>query len=209
MNNLTIESTEQGEVGIEIFQRLSNEGILFIFGEITSDMAADICATLLLKDSEDLEKITLLINSDGGEIRNSLAIYDVMCSLSTPIETVCIGTAMKEAAILLAAGTPGMRYATKHSVIGMGQLVNIWAQPADSTDVKVLLNQSLNDNKRMMEIVAKHTNKPFKQVVKDFERIVFMDVRQAKSYGFFDKMVLFNNGTKKKSKKEQAAEGEE
>jgi len=193
LNTIVIETTDQGEVAIDVFQKLSNDRILFVSGEITDDMASDICATLLLKDSEDSnKKITIFINSRGGDIRNALAIYDMMSMIDAPIETICIGSAMKEAVILLAAGTPGMRFATKHSVICAGQLINSWMRHSDLTDAQSMLSHSLSDNKKMMDVIAKTTKKPLKEVMADFERIVFMDSKQALKYGFIDKIVTFN-----------------
>jgi ATP-dependent Clp protease protease subunit len=193
LNTIVTEETDHGEIAVDVFQKLSDDRILFISGDLDDNMAADISATLLLKDSEDSEqKVTVFINSRGGDIRNALAIYDVMTMLNCPIETVCIGSAMKEAVILLAAGTPGMRYATKHSIIAASQLINNMVQMSDLTDAKSLLDFLASDNKKMMNIIAKCTNKSFKQVMSDFDRMVFMNSQQALKYGFIDKIVKFN-----------------
>lgn len=193
MNTIVTEPADQGMVVVDIFQKLSNDRILFISGEIDDDMASDVAATLLLKDNEDpSSKITIFINSRGGDIRNALAIYDMMSMIRAPIETVCIGSAMKEAVIILAAGTPGMRFATKHSVIVVGQLVNTMMQHSDLTDAQSLLTYSLSDNKKMMDIFAESTGKDVKQVMSDLDRLVFMDSKQAVKYGFIDKIVKFN-----------------
>ncbi len=192
MNTIITETTDQGEIALDVYQKLSNDRILFVSGDIDDEMAADISATLLLKDSEDPDsKITMFINSRGGDIRNALAIYDMMTMIEAPIETVCIGSAMKEAVILLVAGSPGMRYATKHSVICVGQLVNSYLQHSDITDAKTLLDHSLSDNKKMMSVIAKQTNLPLKQVMLEYERLVFMDSKQALKRGFIDKIVSF------------------
>jgi ATP-dependent Clp protease, protease subunit len=193
MNTIVTETTEQGdEIAIDIFQKLSGDRILFISGNIDDDMAADICATLFLKEAEDSSsKITIFINSRGGDIRNALAIYDVMTSIKSPIETICLGAAMKEAVIILCAGTPGMRYATKNSVICVSQLINSMVRESDLTDAKSLLTFSLSDNKKMISIIAKRTGKTLNNVMKDFERMVFMDSKQARKYGIIDKIVPF------------------
>ena len=192
MNTIVTETTEQGEIVLDVYQKLSNDRILFVSGSIDDEMAADISATLLLKDSEDSDsKITMFINSTGGDIRNALAIYDMMSIIEAPIETVCIGSAMKEAVILLVAGTLGMRYATKHSIICAGQLINNYLQHSDITDAQTLLTHSLNDNKKMMGIIAKQTNIPLNQAMSEYERLVFMDSKQALKRGFIDKIVAF------------------
>jgi ATP-dependent Clp protease protease subunit len=177
-------------MAIDVYQKLANDRILFICNNIDDRLATDIVATLLLKDSEEPgEEITLFINSDGGDIRNVLMIYDVMQIISSPIQTVCIGSAMDEAVIILAAGTPGSRFATKNSIISVGQLSHDWANFSDLTDAKTTLIQSTDDNRRMMEIISKTTNKPLKDVMKDFDRKVFMSATQAVKYNLIDKVV--------------------
>lgn len=190
MNTIVTETTEQGEVAIDIFQKLSEDRILFVTGHINDNIAADVSATLLLRDSENSEeKITMFINSSGGNIRDVLAIYDVMNFVDAPIETVCIGAAMKEAAILLASGTKGMRLATKHSIICVGQLTNDWIEFSDLTDASISLQQALADNKRMMSIIAKSVDKPLKEVMSDLDRKVFMNSNKALKYGLIDRVI--------------------
>lgn len=193
MNTLVMESTENGDMPVDVYQKLANDRILFICNHIDDKLATDIVASLLLKDSEDSEsKITLFINSDGGDIRNALMIYDIMKMISSPIETVCIGSAMNEAALILVAGSPGQRLATKNSIIAVGQLSHDWTAYSDLTDAKKLLEQSASDNKRMMEILAKGCKKTMKTVATDFDRKVFFSPSQAVKYGLIDKVVNFN-----------------
>lgn len=182
-----------GEFPVDVYQKLSNDRILFISNYINDNVASDITATLLLKDSEDPEKkITLFINSSGGDIRNVLMIVDMMNMVEAPIETVCIGAAMDEVLPILASGTKGMRFATKNSVISASQLSHDWITHADLTNAKKYLDLAKSDNKKMMEILAKTSGKTLKQVNEDFERKVFMTAPQAVKYGFIDKVVTFN-----------------
>ncbi len=170
-----------------------HDRILFICDTITDTVASDIVATLLLKDAEDSEKkITLFINSTGGDIRNVLMIYDMMQMIDSPIETVCIGSAMDESALLLAAGTPGMRLATKNCNIAVSQLEHDWITHGNLPDAKKILDLYVQDNKRMMDILAKCTNKTLKQIMKDFDRRVFMNAAQAVKYNLIDKVVRVN-----------------
>lgn len=193
MNTIVTEMTEHGEIAMDVYQKLANDRILFICNDIDDNLATDITATLLLKDSEDSEKkITLFINSQGGHIRNALMICDIMSILDAPIETVCIGAAMDEAVIILASGTPGMRFATKNSVIAPSQLIHDYVTHADLTDAKKYLDLSLGDNKKMMEILSKASSKSIRQVSDDFDRRVFMSAPQAAKYGIIDKVVSFN-----------------
>lgn len=190
LNTLVLESTENGDLPLDVYQKLANDRILFICNSISDELATDIVATLLLKDAEDSDnKITLFINSEGGDIRNALMIYDTMSMIEAPIETVCIGSAMDEAAIILAGGTPGLRFATKNSVIAVSQLVHDWYTHSNLTDAKKILDQSMIDNKRMMEIIAKASGKTIKQVTEDFERRVFFNANQAVKYGIIDKVI--------------------
>lgn len=193
MNTLILESTENGDFPVDIYQKLANDRILFLSGQVTDSLASDIVASLILKDSEDPDKkITLFINSEGGDIRNIFMIYDIMNTISAPIETVCIGSAMNESVVLLAAGTPGMRLATKNSIIAVSQLVHDWITQANLTDAKKILDLSTLENKRMIDAIAKCTNKPVKQVAADFDKKMFMTAMQALKYGLIDKVVKFN-----------------
>jgi len=193
LNTLVLESNELGEFPVDVYHKLSNDRILFICDDLTDSVASDIVATLLLKDAEDSEKkITLFINSMGGDIRNALMIYDMMQMIDSPIETVCIGFAMNEAVIILAGGTPGMRLATKNASIAVSQLTSDWFINSDLPNAKKMLDLSMQDNKRMMDILAKCTGKTLKQVSKDFDRKVFMNSAQAVKYNLIDKVVKSN-----------------
>lgn len=198
MNTIVTETTDIGEIPVDIYQKLAGDRILFINDYIDDRLATDIVATLMLKDSEDEDKkITLFINSPGGSIRDVFMIYDMMCLVRAPIETVCLGSAMDEVAILLAAGTPGMRLATKNCVISVGQLVHDSMSYSDLTDAKSILDLSVTDNKRMMEVIAKSTGKSLKQVLADFPRTVFMNCHQAVKYGIIDKVVSVKKDSSK------------
>jgi ATP-dependent Clp protease protease subunit len=190
MNTVISETTEHGEIPVDVYQKLSNDIILFICHELNDQIATDIVATLLLKDLEDsTKKITIFINSPGGSIRNAFMICDMINIIESPVETVCIGSAFNEVAVILASGTPGMRFATKNSIIAMNQLSHDYFSQGDLTDAKKLLNLSLIDNKKMMEMISKTSNKTIKQVVSDFDRQVFMTPSQACKYGLIDKII--------------------
>ena len=193
LNTLVLEQTEHGEVPVDVYQKLASDRILFLAEYLDDTLASDIVATLLLKDHEDSEKkITLFINSHGGDIRNSFMIYDVMTMIHAPIETVCIGAAMDEAIVLLAGGTPGMRLATPHAIISATQLVHSFHMHTDLPGAQALFEQEKLDNQRLMEILAKTTKKTLAQVKKDFDRRVFFNAKTALKYGFIDKIVTFN-----------------
>lgn len=193
LNTLVLESTENGDMPMDVYQKLANDRILFVCGEITDELATDIVATLLLKDTEDQEKkITLFINSMGGDIRNSFMIYDVMTMIEAPVETVCIGAAFDEAVILLSGGEPGMRFATKHAIVAPSQLLPGLNMHTDLPGATALLQQHKLDSDRLMEILSKTTKKKIAQVRKDFDRRVFFNAHQASKYGLIDKVVEYN-----------------
>jgi len=193
LNTLVLEQTEHGDMPVDVYQKLSSDRILFLTDNLSDDLASDTVATLLLKDHEDpTSKITLFINSHGGDIRNAFMIYDVMSMIEAPIETVCIGAAMDEALILLAGGTHGMRFATPHAVVSATQLIHNFHMRTDLPGAQALFEQEKIDNQRLMEILAKTSGKTIAQVKKDFDRRVFFNAKNAIKYGFIDKIVTFN-----------------
>lgn len=193
MNTIITETTEHGEMPLDVYQKLADDRILFITDEISDDLASDISATLFLKDNEDSDKkISLFINSGGGSIRNAFMIVDMINMIEAPVETVCIGEAIDEAALILACGAPGMRLATKNAVVGVSQLIQDWHAHANLTDAKIYMDLVASDNKRMMEALAKATGKSVSQVSKDLERRVWMNSQQAVRYGLIDKVVRVN-----------------
>ena len=193
MNTLVLEQTEHGETPMDVYQKLANDRILFITDYISDEVATDLTATLLLKDHEDSEKkITLFINSPGGDIRNTFMIYDVMKLIHAPIETICTGAAMDESAVLLAGGTKGMRVATKNSIISVSQLINQWHMHTNMTDAKNLMDQFKIDNERLLEIYSVATGKSVKQLRADFDRRRFFTATKAQKYGLIDKIITPN-----------------
>jgi len=193
LNTFVLESNEHGDYPVDIYQKLAGDRILFISDVLNEKIATDIVATLILKDHEDPNsKISLFINSSGGDIRSAFMIYDVMQMIEAPIETVCIGSAVDESLIVMAAGTPGMRLATKNSFFSFSQLVHNSIWQANLTDAKKIVDRYSRDNRNMMEVIAKASNKNIKQVMSDFERRVFMTPQEAVKYGLIDKIIAFN-----------------
>jgi ATP-dependent Clp protease protease subunit len=190
LNTLILEETEQGEMVSDVYQRLAQDRILFIHEYIDDKVASDICATLLLKNAEDKEnKITLFINSEGGDIRSTFMIYDVINIIDSPIETICAGSAWDEVLLLLAAGTKGMRFATQNSVICASQLMYNKMHFSDLTDARIIKDIIKNDNKKMLEAFASITGKTYSTIVEDFNDKKFMTPAQAKKYGLIDGII--------------------
>jgi ATP-dependent Clp protease protease subunit len=193
LNTIIYEDSEFGEVPMDVYQKLAKDRILFVTGPIDDDLASDITATLLLKDQEDSDKkITLFINSPGGDIRNIFMIYDMIQMIDAQVETVCIGEALGEAVVLLAAGAPGYRLATKNAIIAVGQLQQNIHMQTDMVNANKFLDLFMEDNNRMMKILSTATKKSLKQIIKDFDRTVFMNSAKAYKYGLIDKVITFN-----------------
>lgn len=190
MNTLVLEDSDNGELVIDVYQRLANDRILFIHEFIDDKLATDICATLLLKNAENKEeKISLFINSEGGDIRSVFMIYDMMNVIDSPIETICSGSAWNEPLLLLAAGNKGMRFATQNSVICASQLMYDKLHFSDLTDARIIKDLIKNDNKKMLEAFSTITGKPYKTILQDFADKNFMTPTQAKKYGLIDGII--------------------
>lgn len=190
MNIVITEETELGDIPIDIYSKLASDRILFIHDPIDDRLATDIVATLMYKDSEDSDsKISLFINSPGGDLRSVFMIYDTIKILQSPVETFCVGEAVDEVVLLLAAGTPGMRYATQNSVICVSQLLSGGSMFSDISDAFGLMERLKRDNKNFMTALAKATKKTLKTLMTDFERKKFLSAQQALKYGFIDGIV--------------------
>ncbi len=189
MNIFITEDPDSGQPPIDIYSKLARDRILFI-GNIDDKEASDIMATLILKDLEDpVNKITLVINSMGGDIRNIFMVYDILQMIQAPVETICVGDAMDEAVLLLAAGTKGMRYATPNAVICPNQLVQDKYMQANLDNAKDMLARITRDNKNLMAIYAKITGKKAAVITKDLDKQQYLDAKQAVAYGWIDKVV--------------------
>lgn len=192
MNTIITELTDNGEVSYDVFSKLVDNRILFLYNHIDDDIAADIVAALLYLDHncEDIEKkISLYINSESGDIRSIFMIYDMMRMIKSPIETFCIGSAAGEPALILAAGTKGMRFATKNSIIKLGQLTHCRSIHSDIMNAEILLDQLKKDNIKYLEAMHECTGKSLKTLTKDSEKDFYMTADIAKKYGFIDAII--------------------
>jgi len=192
MNTIILEQDANGDVPINIYSKLADNRIIIISDIITDKNAVDVSAALLMLDAEDnSKKISIFINAYGGEIRAVFMIYDIMKILSSPIEVICMGATMSECVLILAAGTPGMRYATPNAMIGPSQLIHEGSYYSDLTDAKITLDQIKLDNKKYMEALAKCIGKTYKVVMNDFDRKKFFTPKQALQYGIIDDIIKF------------------
>ena len=190
MNTLILEGEDENENAIDVYERLSKSNIIFLSGYISQSLATDVCATLLMKSSMDQQNtITLFINCLGAESRHVFMIYDMMSNLPNPICTWCIGNAEGSAALLLAAGTPGKRFATKNSFICPGPISYGLKNVNNMVELDVITKFMKTDNEYLMTALAKHTKKSVKKVTKDFENKRYFTAEQALEYSIIDKVI--------------------
>ena len=163
---MVIEQSSRGERAFDIYSRLLRERIIFLNGQVEDNMAQLICAQLLLLESENPAKeISLYINSPGGSVTAGLAIYDTMQFVKNPVTTFCIGQCASMAAVLLAAGTPGRRFALPNSRILIHQ-PHAGGIGGQASDIKIAAEEIIRLRERINEILASHTGKPLDQIEK-------------------------------------------
>jgi ATP-dependent Clp protease protease subunit len=182
---MVIESSSRGERAYDIYSRLLKERIIFLGDTIEDHLANLVIAQLLFLDSEDPEKdISLYINSPGGVVNAGLAIYDTMQYLRSPVSTICIGMAASMAAVLLAAGAKGKRYALPNSRIMIHQGSGGFRGNAPDAVIQMKEWEFLVE--RNNEILARHTGQPIERIIKDTDRDHFMSPEDARDYGIID-----------------------
>lgn len=184
-----IEQTGRGERGMDIYSRLLRERIVFIGTPIDDHIASLTIAQLIFLEAEDPEKdIHIYINSPGGSVTAGLAIYDTMNFIKPDVSTICVGMAASMAAILLAGGTKGKRFALPHSKILIHQP---WTQGIGGqvTDVEIHAKEMLKTRETLYNILATHTGKSYDQIAKDCERDYFLTAQEAKEYNLIDDII--------------------
>ncbi|MBO7412593.1 MAG: ATP-dependent Clp protease proteolytic subunit [Fibrobacter sp.] len=184
-----IETTGRGERAYDIYSRLLKERIIFLGTPINDEVANNVMAQLIFLEYENPEKdITLYINSPGGYVSAGLAIYDTMQHVRPNIATICIGSCASMAAVLLAAGTKGKRYALPHSRIMLHQPSG--AATGQSTDIQITAKEIVRTKDTLAEIVAKHTGKPIDEVREKTDRDFYMGPEDAKAFGVIDEIFV-------------------
>jgi ATP-dependent Clp protease protease subunit len=184
-----IETTGRGERAYDIYSRLLKERIIFLGTPINDEVANNVMAQLIFLEYENPEKdITLYINSPGGYVSAGLAIYDTMQHVRPNIATICIGSCASMAAVLLAAGTKGKRYALPHSRIMLHQPSG--AATGQSTDIQITAKEIVRTKDTLTEIVAKHTGKSIDEVRAKTDRDFYMGPEEAKDFGVIDEIFV-------------------
>ncbi|MRS13080.1 MAG: ATP-dependent Clp protease proteolytic subunit [Actinobacteria bacterium] len=182
---IVVEQTSRGERSFDIYSRLLNERIVFLGHEIDDVIANLVIAQLLHLESEDPGKdISLYINSPGGSVTSALAMYDTIQYIRSDVSTICIGQCASAAAVLLASGAPGKRFALPNSRILIHQP---WGgTQGQVTDIEIQAKEMLRIREALDTIMAKHTGQPIEKIHADTERDNIMTAEEARAYGIVD-----------------------
>lgn len=185
---IVVEQTNRGERSYDIYSRLLKDRIVLLGSEINDDIANLLVAQFLFLESDDPDKdIFFYINSPGGSVTAGMAVYDTMQYIRPNVSTICVGQAASMAAVLLAAGEKGMRYALPHSRIMIHQPLG--GVQGQVTDVTIQANEMLRLKEELTRIMAQHTGQPVERVGQDTERDFFMTAADAREYGILDHVI--------------------
>jgi len=186
---IVIEQTSRGERSFDIYSRLLKDRIIFLGTEIDDHIANLVMAQLLHLESEDPDKdINLYINSPGGIVTSTLAIYDTMQYIKCDVATTCIGQAASGAALLLAGGTKGKRFALPHARVLLHQPSG--GASGQAVDVSIHAQEILRLRQLLDDILAKHTGQPLEKIKADTDRDFIMTAEEAVEYGVIDGVIV-------------------
>ena len=183
-----VESSNRGERAYDLYSRLLRERIIFIGTGIDDTIANLVCAQMLFLESEDPEKdINLYINSPGGDITGLFAIYDTMKYIKPDVSTFCFGQAASAAAVLLAAGTKGKRYALPHSRVLLHQP---WGGVGgQASDIEIQAREILRMKDILNEMLAQDTGQTVERITQDTDRDFILEAKDAVEYGLIDEVI--------------------
>ncbi|MEO8430629.1 MAG: ATP-dependent Clp endopeptidase proteolytic subunit ClpP [Acidobacteriota bacterium] len=183
---MVIEQTSRGERAYDIYSRLLKDNVIFLGQPVDDTIANLIIAQMLFLESENPEKdISFYINSPGGSITAGLAIYDTMQYIKPDVATICIGQAASMAAVLMACGAPGKRFALPNSRFLIHQPLAYGLQ-GQTTDIEIHAKDLLKVRERLNQILSNHTGQPIERISKDTDRDYILEAEDAKKYGLVD-----------------------
>ncbi|MCK9251981.1 MAG: ATP-dependent Clp endopeptidase proteolytic subunit ClpP [Eubacteriales bacterium] len=185
---IVVEQTNRGERSYDIFSRLLKERIIILSDEVNSVTASLITAQLLFLEAEDPDKdIQFYINSPGGEVSSGLMIYDTMQYIKADVQTICMGMAASMGAFLLAAGTPGKRFALPNAEIMIHQPSG--GAQGQASDIRIAAEHIIRMRERLNRILAERCNQPLDKIAVDTERDNWMTAEDAVKYGIIDQIM--------------------
>lgn len=183
-----IEKTQFGERVYDIYSRLLEERIVFLGTGINDDVANSIIAQFLFLEKSDPKKdIVFYVNSPGGQVTSTMAMYDTMQLISPDVSTVCLGMAASGGAIILMSGAKGKRFALPHSEIMIHQPLG--GTEGQATDIAIHAEHIIKTKDLLNELIAEHTGQKMAKVKLDTERDKFMNAQEALAYGLIDKII--------------------
>ncbi|MDR2162132.1 MAG: ATP-dependent Clp protease proteolytic subunit [Desulfovibrio sp.] len=186
---IVIETSGRSERAYDIYSRLLKDRIVLLSEAVDDHVASLICAQLLFLESEDPEKeIYLYVNSPGGAVTSGLAIYDTMQYIACPVATLCLGQAASMGALLLCAGTSGMRYALPHSRIMIHQPSGGFRGQA--TDIDIHAREVLRIKESLNVIMARHSGQTAERIAELTERDTFLSAEEAAALGLVDRVLV-------------------
>jgi len=192
-----VEKSRSGGRAYDIYSRLLKERIILLTGPIVDSLANLVIAQLLFLASQDSDKdIHLYINSPGGSVTAALAIYDTMQYIDCDVSTFCLGQAASGAAILLAAGAKGKRYALPNSEILLHQVMG--KTSGQAVEVEIWTRHMLRVKSKLNQILSKHTGHSIREIERDTDRDFFLSAQEAKKYGLVDEVLKSKEERKKK-----------
>ncbi|MBE5923417.1 MAG: ATP-dependent Clp endopeptidase proteolytic subunit ClpP [Lachnospiraceae bacterium] len=185
-----IEQTSRGERSYDIYSRLLKERIIFLGEEVNDTTASLVIAQLLFLESEDPKKdIHFYINSPGGSVSAGFGIFDTMNYIKCDVSTICVGMAASMGAFLLAGGAPGKRMALPNAEIMIHQPMGGMPSGSQASDMEITTAHILHTKRKINEILAKETGKPYEVIEKDTDRDNWLTALQAKEYGLIDTVI--------------------
>jgi len=193
---IVVEQTPRGERSYDIYSRLLKDRIIFLGSEIDDNVANTIIAQLLFLEANDPDKdIFIYINSPGGSVSSTIAIYDTIQYIKSDVSTICMGMAASGAALILVSGAKGKRFALPNSRIMIHQPLG--GAQGQVTDIEIQTKELKRIKKTINEMITLHTGQPIEKVEKDTERDYYLTAQESKEYGIIDEVMKSQN---KKSK---------
>ncbi|MFO7819858.1 MAG: ATP-dependent Clp endopeptidase proteolytic subunit ClpP [Halanaerobacter sp.] len=187
-----VEQTNRGERSYDIYSRLLKDRIIFIGKPINDDVANTVIAQLLFLEADDPDKdIYIYINSPGGSVTSALAMYDTMQYVKPDVSTICMGLGASAAALLLAGGAEGKRYALPYARVMIHQPKG--GAQGQATDIEIQAQEILELREILNDILAEHTGQPVEKIAEDVDRDFFMSAEEAQDYGIIDEVITHQN----------------
>ena len=185
---IVVEQSSRGERSFDIYSRLLRERIIFVNGEVNDEMAALVCAQLLLLEAENPKKpVQLYINSYGGMVTAGLAMYDTMQFIKAPVHTLCMGTARSMGSFLLMAGAKGERAALPNASLHVHQPLGGFQGQA--SDVLIQAEEMAKTKRRLTRLYGEHCGRTYEEVEKTLDRDCFMTAEEARDWGLIDRVI--------------------